>query len=65
MLDSKAPRFTLDRRVIVITGGAGLLGRQHAIAIAELGGIPVVLDIDSAAAQRVACEIEETYAVPA
>ena len=65
MLDSKAPRFNLDSRVIVITGVAGLLGRQHAIAIAELGGIPVVLDIDSASAQRVACEIEETYAVPA
>ena len=64
MLDSKA-RFNLDRRVIVITGGAGLFGRQHAIAIAELGGIPVIVDIDSASAQRIACEIEETYAVPA
>jgi NAD(P)-dependent dehydrogenase (short-subunit alcohol dehydrogenase family) len=65
MLDTKTSRFNLDRRVIVITGGAGLLGRQHAMAIAELGGVPVVLDIDSEAAQRVTNEIEETYTVPA
>jgi NAD(P)-dependent dehydrogenase (short-subunit alcohol dehydrogenase family) len=41
-------RFSLDGRVIVITGGAGLLGRKHAEAVMEAGGIPVLLDINQA-----------------
>lgn len=38
--------FDLTGRVAVITGGAGLLGRKHGEAIAELGGVPVLLDLD-------------------
>ncbi|MCX5510530.1 SDR family oxidoreductase [Pseudomonas sp. BJa3] len=38
--------FRLDDRVAVITGGAGLLGYQHAATIAGLGGVPVLLDIN-------------------
>ncbi|PYB78054.1 MULTISPECIES: SDR family oxidoreductase [Pseudomonas] len=41
--------FRLDGRVAVITGGAGLLGYQHAATIAGLGGVPVLLDIDAQA----------------
>lgn len=44
--------FRLDGRVAVITGGAGALGRRHAQAIAEAGGIPILLDIDTAAIDR-------------
>ncbi len=51
-------RFDLTGRVVVITGGAGLLGRQHAEAIAEAGGLPVIADIRgedaSAAAESIA-----------
>jgi NAD(P)-dependent dehydrogenase (short-subunit alcohol dehydrogenase family) len=36
--------FSLDGLRIVITGGAGLLGQQHALAIAEAGGTPIILD---------------------
>ena len=36
--------FDLTDRVTVITGGGGLLGRQHAAAIASAGGIPVLWD---------------------
>jgi NAD(P)-dependent dehydrogenase (short-subunit alcohol dehydrogenase family) len=37
--------FDLTGRVAVITGGIGLLGRQHAEAVARAGGIPVLADI--------------------
>ena len=37
--------FDLTGRVAVITGGTGLLGQQHAEAIANAGGIPVLADI--------------------
>ncbi len=37
--------FDLTGRVAVITGGTGLLGQQHAEAIAQAGGIPVLADI--------------------
>jgi NAD(P)-dependent dehydrogenase (short-subunit alcohol dehydrogenase family) len=37
--------FNLTGRVAIITGGAGLLGQQHAEAIASAGGIPVLADI--------------------
>jgi NAD(P)-dependent dehydrogenase (short-subunit alcohol dehydrogenase family) len=37
--------FDLTGRVAVITGGTGLLGQQHAEAIAYAGGIPVMADI--------------------
>ncbi|HEX7541283.1 MAG TPA: SDR family oxidoreductase [Anaerolineales bacterium] len=37
--------FDLTGRVAIITGGTGLLGQQHAEAIANAGGIPVLADI--------------------
>jgi NAD(P)-dependent dehydrogenase (short-subunit alcohol dehydrogenase family) len=57
--------FDLTGRVAVITGGAGLLGQRHAEAVAELGGIPVLVDISSERAAAVAAEIEARYAVAA
>jgi NAD(P)-dependent dehydrogenase (short-subunit alcohol dehydrogenase family) len=41
--------FRLDGRVAVITGGAGMLGRRYAEAIAEAGGIPVLADLSQEA----------------
>lgn len=38
--------FDLTGQVAIITGGAGLLGIKHAEAIAEMGGIPILVDID-------------------
>lgn len=46
---SPAGLFELTGRVAVITGGAGLLGYQHAATVAGLGGLPVLLDINAEA----------------
>lgn len=53
--------FDLSGRVAVITGGAGLLGRKHAEAIAELGGVPVIVDIDQQRCDQAAERITAAY----
>ena len=63
-----APRnnlFDLTGRVAVITGGAGLLGEQHARAIASAGGIPVLVDLSSQRATEKAERISAEHNVPA
>jgi len=55
--------FSLQNKVIIITGAAGLLGEQHADIIAKAGGIPVLLDIDSTGVELVAKGIERKYGV--
>jgi NAD(P)-dependent dehydrogenase (short-subunit alcohol dehydrogenase family) len=47
----------LADEVVVVTGGAGLLGKEFCTAIASHGGYAVVADLNLAAAQRVADEI--------
>jgi len=56
-------KFSLRNRVAVITGGAGLLGTQHAEAIAEAGGIPVLWDINEEVSTEVAGKITHDYNV--
>lgn len=51
----------LDDKLVVVTGGAGLLGRAFAHRIAERRGIAVVADIDAGAAARVAAEISGKF----
>ena len=38
-------KFNLENKVIIVTGATGLLGIKHVEAIAENGGIPIILDI--------------------
>jgi NAD(P)-dependent dehydrogenase (short-subunit alcohol dehydrogenase family) len=52
--------YDLTDKVAVITGGAGLLGRMHAEAIAENGGIPVIADLNDVMGERVAKNILQT-----
>jgi len=42
----------LKNKVIFITGGAGLLGKEFVKAILENGGIPVIADIDEVAGNK-------------
>jgi len=56
--------FRIDGRVALITGGSGLLGRQHASAIASAGGIPVLLDIEAAGPEKVAARLAKEFGAP-
>jgi NAD(P)-dependent dehydrogenase (short-subunit alcohol dehydrogenase family) len=57
--------FDLKGRVAVITGGAGLLGEQHARAIAGAGGTPILLDVCGHRANQMAKALAEEFGVPA
>lgn len=57
--------FDLTGRVAVITGGTGLLGEQHAKAIAAAGGIPVLVGIQPQRATERAAALADRYGVPA
>ena len=54
-------KFDLSEKVALITGGAGLLGKQHASALAENGAIVIITDIDENAARQAAEELSKTY----
>jgi NAD(P)-dependent dehydrogenase (short-subunit alcohol dehydrogenase family) len=47
----------LNEKIVVVTGGAGLLGRVFCIEIAKRGGTVIVADSDLVAAEKVAEEI--------
>ena len=53
--------FDLTGKVAVITGGSGLLGEKHAEAIAEFGGIPILLDIDEKISTKTVSRISNEY----
>ncbi len=63
--DSLENIFHLTGKVVVITGAAGLLGRQHAEAVAAFGGIPVLLDLESTPVKKLAKDLKDRYHVSA
>jgi len=56
-------RFDLTGRVVIITGGAGLLGEQYALALSRSGAHVVVADVKGEAAERVASAVEGAKAI--
>ena len=42
----------LENKLVVITGGGGLLGREFATAVVENGGIAIVADVDARATKE-------------
>ena len=58
---STLDKFRLDNKVIVITGGAGLLGRKHAEAVLDAGGTVVLLDITESALDNAVSELRVKY----
>jgi NAD(P)-dependent dehydrogenase (short-subunit alcohol dehydrogenase family) len=53
--------FDLTGRTALVTGGAGLLGTQHARALAEIGARVVLADLDLPAARGAAATIEREF----
>lgn len=51
----------LNNKIVVITGAAGLLGRQHAMAVLEEGGTVALLDISIDALSSAFSEEVEQY----
>lgn len=57
--------FDLSGMIAVITGGTGFLGRKHAEAVAEYGGIPVILDLDQVQINSFVEDLQQKYRVSA
>ncbi|MBF0546918.1 MAG: SDR family oxidoreductase [Candidatus Riflebacteria bacterium] len=55
--------FDLSKKIVIITGGSGFLGVKHAEAIAEMGGYPVLLDIDGEKAIECAGKLKKEFKV--
>lgn len=54
-------KFELNKRVCIITGGAGFLGKKHAEAILDAGGIPILLDINQEKINEAISFLEKQY----
>lgn len=54
-------KFYIVNKIVIITGGAGLLGRKHAEAVIEGKGIPVLIDISAAAIENAKEELKNKY----
>lgn len=54
-------KFYIKNKVVIITGGAGLLGRKHAEAVTEGKGIPVLIDISESALASAKDSMTEQY----
>jgi NAD(P)-dependent dehydrogenase (short-subunit alcohol dehydrogenase family) len=60
-----AELFDLTGRVAILTGGAGLLGQEYAVALAQAGAHVVVADINTQDTDRLAAKLTEETGVEA
>jgi len=55
------PKFDLSGKSALITGGAGLLGKEHALALLEVGANVVLWDVNTENLIRVTNELTKDY----
>jgi len=55
------PKFDLSGKSALITGGAGLLGKEHALALLEVGANVVLWDINTENLIRVTNELTKDF----
>jgi NAD(P)-dependent dehydrogenase (short-subunit alcohol dehydrogenase family) len=55
------PKFDLSGKSALITGGAGLLGKEHALALLEVGAYVVLWDVNTENLIRVTNELTKVY----
>lgn len=53
--------YSLIGKTALITGGAGLLGKKHSLALLELGATVVLTDIDYDGLNKARAELENVY----
>lgn len=53
--------FCLDKRYYLVTGAAGLLGRQHCEAILSAKGIPIAIDLNNDSLIKMRDELHQIY----
>ena len=53
--------FNIEGKVVVVTGAAGLLGRQHVEAIVSFGGTPILIDLNLGGLESLKSHIKEKY----
>lgn len=54
-------KFYIENKIVIITGGAGLLGRKHAEAVIEGKGIPILIDISESSIDNARKELKGIY----
>ena len=55
------PKFDLSGKSALITGGAGLLGKEHALALLEVGANVVLWDVNKENLMRVTNELSKDF----
>ena len=55
------PKFDLSGKSALITGGAGLLGKEHALALLEVGANVVLWDVNTESLMRVTNELTKDF----
>jgi NAD(P)-dependent dehydrogenase (short-subunit alcohol dehydrogenase family) len=55
--------FSLQNKIIVITGASGLLGKKHAEAVAAYGGNPILLDLSKDSVTKISNQLNKKFGV--